>query len=147
MSTEWAVLLGFGILGLCVRWGCAAVAQALKGRRASEERLPLDARSQVVCFAIDASRTLIKFCEDHDGPSGHVQHLRDCLKALEDGDSGSANQHYEAVTLGLWRMGGFCDSWGPKVKFQNEDPVYLREVFRALLNDWVRLMELCRRSE
>jgi hypothetical protein len=66
-----------------------------------------------------ATRTLIKFCEDHGYDVGGVQELRICLSALDRNDVKSAVEAYLRIPLG--GMGCFND-WLPPVVFREETP-------------------------
>jgi hypothetical protein len=86
------------------------------------------------------TEALLKFCEDHKYPTIGLTEIRDCLKALERKDIKTAVESYRKVPLG-GRMGYF-DDWLPPVVFPQETPEYVQIVFRALLNEWDRVMKL-----
>jgi hypothetical protein len=86
------------------------------------------------------TEALLKFCEDHKYPTLGLTEIRDCLKALERRDIKAAVETHRKVPLG-GRMGYF-DDWLVPVVFPHETPEYVQIVFRALLNEWERVMKL-----
>lgn len=86
-----------------------------------------------------ATRTLIKFCEDHGYDVGGVQELRICLRALDINGVKSAVEAYLRIPLG--GMGSFVD-WLPPVVFPQETPDYVRALFESLVTQWSLLMRL-----
>lgn len=86
------------------------------------------------------TKALLKFCEDHKYPTLGLSEIRDCLESLARRDVKTAVEFYRKVPLG-GRMGYF-DDWLPPVVFRHENPEYIEVVFRALLNEWDRVMKL-----
>jgi hypothetical protein len=86
------------------------------------------------------TRTLLKFCQDHKYPDLGLLQVRECLRALEQGDVKAAVQAYQKVPLG-GRMGYF-DEWVPPVAFRHETPEYVHFVFSALVAQWRSVMDL-----
>ena len=85
------------------------------------------------------TRTLLKFCEDHQYPDAGLTEIRECLKYLKRGDLLSAVGSYRKVPLG-GRMGYF-DEWVPPVIFSNETDEYVSTLFGALVSQWREVME------
>ena len=85
------------------------------------------------------TRTLLKFCEDHQYPDDGLAEVRQCLKSLKRGDVSSAIQSYRKVPLG-GRMGYF-DEWIPPVRFSNETEDYVSTLFAVLVAQWREVME------
>jgi hypothetical protein len=83
--------------------------------------------------------TLLKFCQDHQYPNDGLLGVRQCLKALEEGDIKAAVQAYRKVPLG-GRMGYF-DEWVVPVVFDHETPEYVHFVFAALVAQWCSVMD------
>jgi hypothetical protein len=86
-----------------------------------------------------ATRALIKFCEEHGYDVRGVQELRICLSALDRNDMKSAVEAYLRIPLG--GMGCF-DDWLPPVVFPEETRDYVRSVFESLVTQWSLLMRL-----
>jgi hypothetical protein len=86
-----------------------------------------------------ATRALLKFCQDHDVGGTYVEDLRKCLLALTSSDIESAVKHYRAIPVGNM---GCLDDWSPHAACEHENDEYAREVFQALIEHWVRLMNL-----
>lgn len=86
------------------------------------------------------TKTLLKFSEDHGYPSSGLTEIRECFTALERRDIKTAVEFYQKLPLG-GRMGYF-DDWFPPVVFPQETPEYVEVVFRALVNEWDRVMKL-----
>jgi len=82
--------------------------------------------------AIRSTKALVKCCEDHDG-ADRARPLRDVLSALEADDRLAATQAFKRIPFG--GMGTFND-WIPPVKYENETPEYVDEVFVALTVQW-----------
>lgn len=82
---------------------------------------------------IQATKTLLKFCEDHDYRVKGVEHLQTCLTALQRDQASEAVKAYHSVPLG--GMGCFND-WLPPVRFKNETPEYVSNLFEVLIADW-----------
>jgi hypothetical protein len=97
-------------------------------------------KEQYIDWQVRVTRALIKFCEDHNYPSLGLTEIRESLKALERSDLETAVERYRKVPLG-GRMGYF-DDWLPPVVFPRETAEYVQIVFRALLNEWDRVMRL-----
>lgn len=91
-----------------------------------------------------ATRTLVKFCDDHNYDVNGVERLRMCVKALERKDINAAYEIYLTIPLG--GMGCF-DDWLPSVVFKHETQEYVRGVFEALITQWSQLMQLTKPSE
>lgn len=85
------------------------------------------------------TRALLKFCQDHKYPDNGLSEVRECLKALEQGDMKNAVQAYQKVPLG-GRMGYF-DEWVPPVVFSHETTEYVQFVFAALIAQWSSVMD------
>ena len=86
-----------------------------------------------------ATRAILKSCIDHGHPGQvHLDHIRECLRALELGDVLGAVKNYRSIHFGPY---GFGD-WFPPVVCDHEDEGYVLEVFEALCERWHRLMEL-----
>jgi hypothetical protein len=83
-----------------------------------------------------ATRTLLKFCEDHN----HVQTsiVRDCLHALEEEEMSEAIAKFQCLNFGPY---GF-DDWFPPPVVPYENGEYAWQVFKALVEVWHRLMSL-----
>ena len=88
-----------------------------------------------------ASRSLLKFCNEHGYKNEWLENIHHCIKALEKGDIAAAMENYSAVPLG--GMGCFND-WWPPVVYENETEEYVCAVFEALVAQWSRLMSLSR---
>ena len=86
-----------------------------------------------------ASRSLLKFCEEHGYKNQWIENIHQCVKALEKGDIVAAVDNYNVVPLG--GMGCFND-WWPPVIYENETEEYVWAVFEALVAQWSRLMSL-----
>ena len=86
------------------------------------------------------TKALLKFCEDHKYPTSGLSEIRGCLEALVRKDVKTAVECYRKVPLG-GRMGYF-DDWLPPVVFPHEGSEYVQVVFRALINEWDRVMKL-----
>lgn len=86
------------------------------------------------------TRTLLKFCQDHNYPDIGLTEVRECLEFLELGDLRAAVRAYQTVPLG-GRMGYF-DEWVPPVVFGHETPEYTHFVFAALVAQWSAVMEV-----
>ena len=97
-------------------------------------------KEQYIDWQLRVTRALLKFCVDHNYPSLGLTEIRQSLKALERGDLKTAVECYRKVPLG-GRMGYF-DDWLPSVVFPSETAEYVQIVFRALLNEWDRVMRL-----
>jgi hypothetical protein len=87
---------------------------------------------------IQTTKTLIKFCEDHDYPSVLLNDIRDCLKSLQKDDLARAISSFKKVPLG--GMGCFND-WLPSARFPNETPVYVSDLFQVLIGHWNLMMQ------
>ena len=93
-------------------------------------------RHHAFASTVRGTEALIKFCEEHDRL---VPQLRMVLDALEDGDKRAAAEAFKAIPFG----GMMCfNDWIPSVKFENETPEYVGEVFEALTERWYRLAKL-----
>ncbi len=84
------------------------------------------------------TKSLLKFCYDHNYQSTYIKCVEDCLKALEAGDGCLAYQAYAEVPLG---GNGCFNDWWPPVVFQHEDENYVWSVFEALVSQWSRSVE------
>jgi hypothetical protein len=84
-----------------------------------------------------ATRTLLKFCTDHNCSDPALAHIGACLAALERGERSHAIEAYKKVFLG---KDGFGD-WWPPVAFPSENEEYVTVLFNALVERWHRLME------
>lgn len=87
---------------------------------------------------IQTTRTLIKFCEDHDYRSLFLDDMRSCLNALQRGKVVDALAAFKKVPLG--GMGCFND-WLPPAKFSNETPAYTSDLFKVLVGHWNLMMK------
>lgn len=88
---------------------------------------------------LSASRSLLKFCEEHNYKSKWLENLRQCIKSLETGHIASAVESYRAVPLG---GNGCFNDWWPPVVYENETEEYISSVFEALVGQWARLVAL-----
>jgi hypothetical protein len=104
------------------------------------ETMTIEARKQFIDWQQKVTRALLKFSEDHNYPSLGLTEIREALRSLERSDINSAVEHYRRVPLG-GRMGYF-DDWLPPVVFSHETAEYVEIVFRALVNEWERVMKL-----
>ncbi len=93
-----------------------------------------DHKSGSIQITKGLTRTLLKFCQDHQYPDHGLLAVRECLKALEQGDVEAAFHAYQKVPLG-GRMGYF-DEWVVPVVFEHETPEYVHFVFAALVAQW-----------
>jgi hypothetical protein len=84
-----------------------------------------------------ATRTLLKFCTEHQCNDPALEHVRACLANLEAGVRSKAIEAYKKVT---WGKEGFSD-WWPHPTPPLETQEYVGEVFLALAERWHRLME------
>jgi hypothetical protein len=84
-----------------------------------------------------SGKSPLKFCRDHGRTQGAVQHLENCVSALESNDIRAAETHFRKIYFG--GMGGFGD-WFPPVIYPHEDRDYVWAEFEALLERWYRLM-------
>jgi hypothetical protein len=87
---------------------------------------------------IQTTKTLIKFCEDHDYQSPFLDDMRSCLKALQQGKIAVALAAFKKVPLG--GMGCFND-WLPPTKFPNETSTYVSDLFNILVGHWNLMMQ------
>ncbi len=83
-----------------------------------------------------AARALLKFCADHGNDSPAVKNLKQCLAALESGESSNAVAAFKRIPMG---KDGFGDWWPPAVG-PNETEEHAWAVFEALFERWRRLM-------
>ena len=104
------------------------------------ETMSTTGKEQYIDWQLRVTRALLKFCVDHNYPSLGLTEIRQSLKALERSDLKTAVECYRKVPLG-GRMGYF-DDWLPPVVFPSETAEYVQIVFRALLNEWDRVMRL-----
>jgi hypothetical protein len=102
--------------------------------------MTIEARKQFIDWQQKVTRALLKFSEDHNYPSLGLTEIREALRSLERSDINSAVEHYRRVPLG-GRMGYF-DDWLPPVVLSHETAEYVEIVFRALVNEWERVMKL-----
>lgn len=86
---------------------------------------------------IKATAALLKFCREHDCPPFFVGQLSECLDALHKKDIKRVEELVKM--LGHAGMGSFLD-WGPSVKFENEDPDYVDQIWNALVGHWLQIM-------
>jgi hypothetical protein len=84
-----------------------------------------------------ATRSLLKFCVDHNCRDPALADIRACLAALEAGERTNAIAAFKKVPLG---KDGFGD-WWPPVTLPSENEEYVTVVFEALVERWHRLME------
>jgi hypothetical protein len=84
---------------------------------------------------IQATKALIKFCEDHDGID-KARQLRVVLAAVEANDRLAAVRAFKSIPFG--GMGTFTD-WFPPAKYENETAEYVQEIFVALTVQWYEL--------
>ena len=82
---------------------------------------------------IEATKALIKFCEEQDYKTARLDSISACLQALENGDAASAVRHFEAVPLG--GMGCFNDWMPTKPSRKN-----LLKDFDELVRSWSMAM-------
>ena len=87
--------------------------------------MPTTGKEQYIDWQLRVTRALLKFCVDHNYPSIGLTEIRQSLKALERSDLKTAVECHRKVPLG-GRMGA----------------EYVQIVFRALLNEWDRVMRL-----
>jgi hypothetical protein len=85
---------------------------------------------------IEATRALLKFCQEHQGVAANAVQL--CLQALESGNYAESKKTFKAIHFGA--NGSF--DWFPPVVFSNENAVYVQAVYDALVERWHRLMTL-----
>jgi hypothetical protein len=85
------------------------------------------------------TRTLLKFCEDHNYPPLGLTDVRQCLEFLERRDLESAVKAFKKVPLG-GRMGYF-DEWCPQPAFKHETSEYVQVVFAAITAQWASTMK------
>jgi hypothetical protein len=86
---------------------------------------------------IRATRSLLKFHEDHKSSHGNLAHVRECLQALEAGEKSNAVAAFKQVWRGKECLG---DCW-PDAVFAHEDAEYVWGISEALFERWYRLME------
>ena len=87
-----------------------------------------------LALAIRTARALIKFCDEHDGQLKSAQ-LHALVTALEADDRPTATRVFKSMLGG---NGSFAD-WFPPVKFENETPEYVQEIFEALTGRWYKI--------
>jgi hypothetical protein len=83
-----------------------------------------------------ATRALLKFCDDRGNAVGAVQDVRASLAALEAGERSNAIAAFKRVPMG---KDGFGD-WWPAAAGAMETEEYSWAVFEALFERWCRLM-------
>ena len=85
----------------------------------------------------DATRSLIKFINEHRGQSDI--NLEKCLSAIEQEDI----EHFVkyAKMVKPHGMGGITD-WFPPVVFSNETNEYVTTILHALVNHWCHMVSL-----
>ena len=90
---------------------------------------------------IEATRNLIKFCEEQDYKTTFLDSINACLSALESGDKKKAVKNFEAVPLG--GMGCFND-WMPTpkkaVSFSDKSLAEISKQFDELVKNWSLVM-------
>ena len=84
-----------------------------------------------------ATRALLKFHEEHKAIHPDLEHIRECLRALQAGEKTNAVAAFKQVWRGKEGLG---DEW-PDVVFPHEDRDYTWGVSEALFERWCRLME------
>jgi hypothetical protein len=85
---------------------------------------------------IRATRSLLKFHDDHKTIHGNLVHVRECLRALEAGEKSNAVDAFKQVWRGKESLG---DVW-PDAVFPHEDADYVWGVSEALFVRWCQLM-------
>ncbi len=94
--------------------------------------------TEYTTFQKQATRALLKFCEDHAYGDTDIAVIRESLAALEREDIKTAVKCFQSIHFG---PDGFSD-WMPAPAFPHEDDEYASGVFEALVERWARLMSL-----
>jgi hypothetical protein len=92
---------------------------------------------------IKATKTLLKFCREHDHTPFWISQLEKCLKHLEENDQQNFFQAFKPFTHA--GMGCFTDWYPPRV-FAHEDDEYLETLFWALVDHWRANVSLAEKS-
>jgi hypothetical protein len=92
-----------------------------------------------------ATQALLHFCDERGRSQGaYIEHIRECLAALQRKDIDAAMEHYSSVPLG----GNMCfNDWVPPPVHPGETPGYVCIVFEALVGHWSRVMNLSKPPE
>jgi hypothetical protein len=86
-----------------------------------------------------ATRALARFCDEHQCSHPALQRVKECLSALEAGDTERAWREFEAVPLG---GAGHLSDWRPRPTLPSEEAQHLGAVFDALVHYWSYSMNL-----
>ncbi|MEM6560224.1 MAG: hypothetical protein AAF656_01380 [Planctomycetota bacterium] len=86
-----------------------------------------------------ATRALAKFMREHEAHPLSVQKVEAVLGLLEQGDLKMARKAFDQIPIG---GNGCINDWWPSVVYPHEDQEYVDAVFQALINEWVRLMNI-----
>ena len=68
-----------------------------------------------------ATRSLLKFCTEHQYDLSALEDVRTCLSSLEAGERSNAIQAYKKIR---WGKEGFSDGW-PRAVLPSETPEYV----------------------